>query len=306
MTRRPLPAHPSSSAQPATLSPSSLSFVAGAISGAAGQAVGHPLDTLNIHAQAGRSTEHLRFWSLWRGASVPVMTVGAINSLALGVFENVRRALWPHESPTPLPVLAAAGTSCGLAVSVVTCPLSRVKILQQLTGTRFFVGVQRCLESRSLFRAYPTAVVSLLTLSLLTLSLLLLSLLLLILLLLTLLTLALLLRTLLSSTLTLTLTLTSYGRVRVGATWCSTRCSSVHSSQLPRAVDTCVPGPPYCTLGPRAPAPRLPYVRRARTSLGRAACTAHRGTPQEASDRALPLWSRLLAGGGANVRPPYA
>tara|TARA_B100000780_G_scaffold234697_1_gene175134 strand:+ start:662 stop:1156 length:495 start_codon:yes stop_codon:yes gene_type:complete len=161
------------------------------------------------------------------------MTVGAINSLALGVFENVRRALWPHESPTPLPVLAAAGTSCGLAVSVVTCPLSRVKILQQLTGTRFFVGVQRCLESRSLFRAYPTAVVSLLTLSLLTLSLLLLSLLLLILLLLTLLTLALLLRTLLSSTLTLTLTLTSYGRVRVGATWCSTRCSSAHSSQMP-------------------------------------------------------------------------
>ena len=173
------PAHPSSSAQPATLSPSSLSFVAGAISGAAGQAVGHPLDTLNIHAQAGRSTEHLRFWSLWRGASVPVMTVGAINSLALGVFENVRRALWPYESPTPLPVLAAAGTSCGLAVSVVTCPLSRVKILQQLTGTRFFVGVQRCLESRSLFRAYPTAAVCLPTLSLLLPSLLLLSLLLL-------------------------------------------------------------------------------------------------------------------------------
>jgi len=152
-----------SSAQPAapaaTLSPNSLSFVAGAISGAAGQAVGHPLDTLNIHAQAGRSTEHLRLWSLWRGASVPVMTVGSINSLALGVFENVRRALWPYESPTPLPVLAAAGTSCGLAVSVVTCPLSRVKILQQLTGARFFVGVQRCLENRSLFRAYPTAAV---------------------------------------------------------------------------------------------------------------------------------------------------
>ena len=135
------PAQPNSSAQTATLSPSSLSFVAGAISGAAGQAVGHPLDTLNIHAQAGRSTEHLRLWSLWRGASVPVMTVGSINSLALGVFENVRRALWPHESPTPLPVLAAAGTSCGLAVSVVTCPLSRVKILQQLTGVTFLKAV---------------------------------------------------------------------------------------------------------------------------------------------------------------------
>ena len=131
------------------------------------------------------------------------MTVGGINSLALGVFENVRRALWPHESPTPLPVLAAAGTSCGLAVSVVTCPLSRVKILQQLTGARFFVGVRHCLESRTLFHAYPTA-----------------------------------------------------------ALWESTRGS-------------------YMVL--------YALLKRAQQP--------------EAPDRALPLWSRLLAGGGANVTP---
>ena len=31
-----------------------------------------------------------------------------------------------------------------------------------------------------------------------------------------------------------------------------------------------------------------------------------RAQQPEAADRALPLWSRLLAGGGANVRPPYA
>ena len=177
--------------------------MAGAISGAAGQAVGHPLDTLNIHAQAGRSAEHLRFWSLWRGASVPVMTVGGINSLALGVFENVRRALWPHESPTPLPVLAAAGTSCGLAVSVVTCPLSRVKVLQQLTGASFVVSARRCLKSHSLLRAYPTA-----------------------------------------------------------ALWESTRGS-------------------YMVL----------YALLKRTQQ------------PEVPDRVLPLWSRLLAGGGANARP---
>ena len=230
------PAHPSSSAHPATPSPSSLSFVAGAISGAAGQAVGHPLDTLNIHAQAGRSTEHLRFWSLWRGASVPVMTVGAINSLALGVFENVRRALWPYESPTPLPVLAAAGTSCGLTVSVVTCPLSRVKILQQLTGARFFVGVQRCRESGTLFRAYPTAAVSLLTLTLLLLTLLLVTLLLLTLLLLTLLTHNPTTPNPADPSPNPNPTLASCGRVRVGATWSSTRCSSARSSQRRRTA----------------------------------------------------------------------
>ena len=136
---------------------STLSFVAGAISGAAGQAVGHPLDTLNIHAQAGRSAEHLRFWSLWRGASVPVMTVGGINSLALGVFENVRRRLWPHEGPTPLPTLAAAGSSCGLCASLVTCPLSRVKILQQLTGVGFVQGVRHCVASGTARRVGSTS-----------------------------------------------------------------------------------------------------------------------------------------------------
>ena len=90
---------------------------------------------------------------------MPVATVGGINSLALGIYENVRRGLWPHESPTPLPILAAAGTICGLCASVVTCPLSRVKILQQLTGVSFVGGVRCCLEGRSLFRAYPTAAV---------------------------------------------------------------------------------------------------------------------------------------------------
>ena len=56
-------------------------------------------------------------------------------------------------------------------------------------------------------------------------------------------------------------------------------------------VDTYVPGPPYCTYELRVPASRVPYVpkaqgslpryvRRTRTSLGRAARTAYRGAPQ--------------------------
>lgn len=137
---------------------SSLSFVAGLISGAAGQAVGHPLDTLKVHAQAAKSAEHLHLVSLWRGAAAPIATVGAVNSLALGIFENVRRMLWPHDGPTPLPCLAAAGSMCGLSVSLITCPLSRVKVIQQLTGGVSFVdAVKHCLESRTLYRAYPTA-----------------------------------------------------------------------------------------------------------------------------------------------------
>ena len=137
--------------------PSEAAFLAGLLSGAAGQAVGHPLDTLKVHAQAA-STERLALTSLWRGAAAPILTVGAIQSLALGIFENVRRALWPHDAhTTPLPHLAVAGTTCGLCASVVTTPLSRVKVLQQLTGRRFWPTANGAIASGTLFRAFPTA-----------------------------------------------------------------------------------------------------------------------------------------------------
>ena len=146
----------SSQSLPTQASFSQLSFVAGLISGAAGQAVGHPLDTLKVHAQAA-STENLRFTSLWRGAAVPIATTGAIQSFALGIFENTRRALWPNEAPTPLPVLAASGSICGLSASLITCPLSRVKVLQQLTGASFVQAAHTAVAHGSLYRAFPTA-----------------------------------------------------------------------------------------------------------------------------------------------------
>ena len=128
------------------------------VSGAAGQAIGHPLDTLKVHAQAAHTTESLRLPALWRGAMVPMATAGSIQSLALGVFENVRRRLWPHEHlPTPLPALALSGSLCGLTVSLLTCPLSRIKVLQQLTGKDAVTVVRALRGSRTLFRAFPTA-----------------------------------------------------------------------------------------------------------------------------------------------------
>ena len=136
---------------------SPLSFVAGLASGAAGQAVGHPLDTLKVHAQAA-SSERLALRSLWRGAAVPVATTGGIQSLALGIFENTRRALWPHASPTPLVYLAAAGSTCGVCVSLVTCPLQRIKVLQQLTGVSVAPVARAVIADGTLFRALPTAV----------------------------------------------------------------------------------------------------------------------------------------------------
>jgi solute carrier family 25 carnitine/acylcarnitine transporter 20/29 len=134
---------------------SEAAFVAGLISGAAGQLIGHPLDTLKVHAQAA-SAERLAVRALWRGATVPVLTAGGIQSLALGIFENTRRTLWPYASATPLPHLALAGSTCGLCASLVTCPLSRVKVLQQLTGKQFLPVYRGAVASGTLFRALPT------------------------------------------------------------------------------------------------------------------------------------------------------
>lgn len=134
-----------------------LSFVSGLVSGAAGALVGHPLDTLKVHAQAA-SPEQLTLRALWRGVSVPVCTAGGIQALALGIFENMRRFVWPHETPTPLPQLAVAGTTCGVCVAFITCPLSRVKVLQQLTGQPLQHAARGAIASGTLYRGLPTAI----------------------------------------------------------------------------------------------------------------------------------------------------
>ena len=134
-----------------------LSFVSGLVSGAAGALVGHPLDTLKVHAQAA-SPEQLTLRALWRGVSVPVCTAGGIQALALGIFENMRRFVWPHETPTPLPQLAIAGTTCGVCVAFITCPLSRVKVLQQLTGQPLQHAARGAIASGTLYRGLPTAI----------------------------------------------------------------------------------------------------------------------------------------------------
>ena len=151
---------------------------------------------------------------------MPIATTGAIQSFALGIFENTRRALWPHETPTPLPVLAAAGTICGISASLITCPLSRIKVLQQLTGASFVQAAQTAAAHGSLYRAFPTA-----------------------------------------------------------ALWESTRGSyMVIYALLKQALQPPPPPPPPAAI---------------------AAATASGSL--RAADRPLPLWARIIAGGGANV-----
>ena len=118
------------------------SFLAGSIAGAVGTLVGHPLDTLKVHAQAGRrSPSSLR--CLFRGVGTPLIGAGALQAANLGVYENVRRRL--SADRPPLLCHAAAGSVAGLCISPVTTLLSRVKVQQQLTG-QSFVATARSLS----------------------------------------------------------------------------------------------------------------------------------------------------------------
>ena len=65
-------------------------FIAGSIAGAAGIFVGHPLDTLKTFAQTGRKRPD-SVLSLFRGIHLQALVAGSIQSLHLGVYENLRR-----------------------------------------------------------------------------------------------------------------------------------------------------------------------------------------------------------------------
>mmetsp|Transcript_38433 Transcript_38433/g.127281 ORF Transcript_38433/g.127281 Transcript_38433/m.127281 type:complete len:289 (-) Transcript_38433:73-939(-) len=124
------------------------SFLAGSIAGAVGTLVGHPLDTLKVHAQAGRrSPSSLR--CLFRGVGTPLIGAGALQAANLGVYENVRRRL--SADRPPLLCHAAAGSVAGLCISPVTTLLSRVKVQQQLTGQSFVATARSIGSLASLF-----------------------------------------------------------------------------------------------------------------------------------------------------------
>ena len=125
-----------SSSHPAAAPVVSLSsFAAGSIAGAAGTLVGHPLDTMKVHAQTN-SLSRLSWRSLWRGAATPMATAGAVQCLNLGLFDTFRRLLSGSRSGAELslPLVGVAAAAAGLSISPLTAPLTQVKVVQQLRG----------------------------------------------------------------------------------------------------------------------------------------------------------------------------
>ena len=120
---------------------STTSFVAGCVAGSVGQAIGHPLDTLKVYAQSSSqsSSSSIPWRTLWRGCTGPIALAGGLQSLNLGLYENFRRAACRRlglrgqlvPELTPLPVVGAAASCAGLGISLLTCPVSRIKVVQQ-------------------------------------------------------------------------------------------------------------------------------------------------------------------------------
>ena len=136
----------------ATSSFTPLSFAAGSIAGAIGQLIGHPLDTLKVFAQTNARPEALSLRVLYRGAAMPIATSGAVQALNLGIFENARRWI-SRARPDAGPLLrdGLAGSIAGLSISAFTCPLSRIKVLQQTAGTSTLATVRAAAASGTLY-----------------------------------------------------------------------------------------------------------------------------------------------------------
>ena len=59
--------------------------------------MGHPLDSLKVHLQTGRTGATPSFRKLYSGIVPPLTTVGAFNALNFMVYDNTRRLLFQRD-----------------------------------------------------------------------------------------------------------------------------------------------------------------------------------------------------------------
>jgi solute carrier family 25 (mitochondrial carnitine/acylcarnitine transporter), member 20/29 len=128
-----------------SLNPSS--FLAGSIAGCSGILIGHPFDSLKVRMQVGRNLPFKNFSSkviqeLYRGITPPLVTVGVLAAFNFAMYESFKNILHkldpstkylvPKSQGEPLSHIFLAGALSGSIISVVTSPLSVVKIQLQV------------------------------------------------------------------------------------------------------------------------------------------------------------------------------
>ncbi|KAF2134631.1 solute carrier family 25 protein [Dothidotthia symphoricarpi CBS 119687] len=132
----------------------SADFWAGYVSGAASIIIGNPLDLVKTRLQAGSDARSVdststaaphgntfrgqfdRAGTLVRGATVPIITYGALNALLFVTYNRTLALLSSTAPPTPDPSYAKiwlAGATGGLASFVVSAPTELIKCRAQVS-----------------------------------------------------------------------------------------------------------------------------------------------------------------------------
>lgn len=149
------------------------SFVAGSVAGASGILVGHPFDSLKVRLQVGQtlqfeSMNYNMMRQLYRGLVPPLLTVGTISSMNFTLYEYFKKVIphwahvdteyYQHMKPVTLGTIFSAGVCSGAIASIVTTPISIVKIRMQVASE---AGITACIRDiyasrgiRSFYRAY--------------------------------------------------------------------------------------------------------------------------------------------------------
>ncbi|XP_028266289.1 solute carrier family 25 member 45 [Parambassis ranga] len=135
-----------------------LEFIAGSISGAAGFAVGHPLDTVKVRLQAkseykgivhcvAQTYRYEGVRGFFKGMAFPVMTTGIINSVVFGSYSNALDYLTQCQRSKAASAAQVFNAGCfsGLAQVFVCAPIDLVKVrLQGQTTAERYRGPTHC------------------------------------------------------------------------------------------------------------------------------------------------------------------
>ncbi|XP_011847029.1 PREDICTED: solute carrier family 25 member 47 [Mandrillus leucophaeus] len=144
-----------------------MDFVAGAIGGVCGVAVGYPLDTVKVRIQTEpkytgiwhciRDTYHReRVWGFYRGLSLPVCTVSLVSSVSFGTYRHCLAHICQlrYSSPDAKPSkadVALSGYASGLVRVFLTSPTEVAKV-------RLQTQTQAQKQQRRLSASGPSAV----------------------------------------------------------------------------------------------------------------------------------------------------
>jgi len=128
-------------------------FAAGIVAGANATIVGHPFDTLKTRFQVGKLLTSSKIdlnlvQQLYRGIMPPLLTSGAIQSVNFFLYENFRKRLQSRTNGKPIvegdiAATFVAGTMSGSVISLVSNPISMVKIRQQIVAAD---SIRKCVH----------------------------------------------------------------------------------------------------------------------------------------------------------------